>query len=79
MQFKEYMALSMTQKEERYDELSEKDKLRLRMSSAIPRTPRCNDCILRSRKIPLVCAAHPDGLTADMIRAAEKECSYFQE
>lgn len=78
MTFKEFCDLPEEEQQSAFSELSSKDKMLVRQQQTSVGTMhyiQCNGCEFRIG-INAACAAHPDGLTADIIKAAIKHCKY---
>lgn len=71
---REFWQLSEEERCKRYKDLSDHDKLgvRITMPSGPPVHVPCNECANRIRGKP-ACKAFPDGLTADHIRAVMED------
>ncbi len=78
--FEAFWELPEKEREERYKELSEHEKLRVRVSmDATPNQGEfipCNSCVHRRGPL-LICDAFPDGLTKEVI--AKKMKSPYEE
>ena len=78
MTFKEFGDLPEEEQQSAFSELSSKDKMLVRQQQTSVGTMHyipCNGCEFRIG-INAACAAHPGGLTADIIKAAIKHCEY---
>lgn len=74
--WRDFWKLTPEERLERCGELSEHDAYMVRLTDpGLPRNPPevpCNECIHRTEGKPY-CAAFPDGLTADHIRAVMQD------
>lgn len=78
MTFKEFWKLPENERPAAFSKLSSRDKMLVRQQQASVGTPQvipCNGCDFRIG-ITAACAAYPDGLTADLIKAAMEHCEY---
>ncbi|MFR8011248.1 MAG: hypothetical protein ACLU8W_05750 [Clostridia bacterium] len=73
--FDEFMRLSESDRLERYDELSDNDKFKARLTQAPAiRHVMCNDCVHYHKDA--TCDAFPDGIPKGIISRGEHETPY---